>query len=180
MKSFTLIEILISVAIFMVMLLAFQAFISSAFSTELRALAMRKLADETRTALEIMGREMRLAQEAANSVCIQSGKSYVINNDITATQGGRIEFIDYDGRCITYNFNAGTKVISKKINSNPFETFLGGNIRVAETNFLLISGAGQQPRIVIRTKVQAVDPSSPNQILEIPLETTISQREINL
>lgn len=164
----------------MFVLLAFQAFLSSIFASEFRAIAMKKLADDTRTGLEIMGREMRLAQKATNASCIANKTSF----EISGAGSNMLKFIDFDGRCIEYNFESASKTLTKCISCRPSDTrqlFLGGNINVSSMKFSLIgAGNNQQPRVTIQINVEVDDPTKQGSVLSIPLQTTMSQREVNL
>lgn len=190
-KSFTLIEILIGLAIFIFLLIALQNFIAGLFSSSFRALAMKRLADNTRTALEIMGREMRLAANpgaAGDASCnLGPGESFLVTagaRDITfltfpAVPGGSSD-------CIMYRFDTTDKVVYKRVNGSVQQAFLGissGAVRVENFSFTLDPNpipfpANKQPRVTINARVSTNDPTSPTKRLNIELQTTISQREI--
>lgn len=176
MKSFTLIELLIGVAIFLFVLLGFGAFISSVTTTEFRALAVQKLVGNTRTALEIMGREMRLAQSAG---CAASG-SFEVGNPGPG-EGSSIKFTDFDGQCLVYDLSANT--IRKSINGSPPALFLGGgDIRVTKLVFKLLPSPpdpGKQNRILINADVETNDPTKLGGALNMSVQTAVSQRGIN-
>ncbi|MBI3335381.1 MAG: hypothetical protein HY001_02690 [Candidatus Portnoybacteria bacterium] len=178
-KAFTLVEILVGMSIFVFVLFSLQAFSSSVFSTGFRGIAMQKLADSTRASLEIMGREMRLAKKAEDASCIPIGQSFLVTSP-GPSEGNAITFIDFDGRCIAYTFDSAANVVSKKIGTSAAQTFLGGLSKVSDARFFLITGASQQPRVVMRVKAETNDPTAPNQILEIAVQTTVSQRELKI
>jgi len=176
-KSFTLIEILISITIFIFLLLALNTFLGSAFSSTFRALAMKRLADSTRNALEIMGREMRLAQ-GDGSPCTQAGSP---GPSFLLTGTSQITYKDFSGRCIVYRYDSANKVLRKNISSAGEQDFLGtmnASKNVSVENIVFTTPAMPQPRVVINIQVSTKDPTSANQTLSIDLKTTLSQREI--
>lgn len=182
-KGFSLIELLIGLVIFMLILFTMQSFISGVFSSTFRALAMKKLADSTRNALEIMGREMRLAQEDGTG-CTTGGASFEVL-DPGPTEGKTIKFQDFTdpGQCIQYIFTPPSGPtpgkIEKKIDAAAAQLFLGGSgIDVEHAEFKLIEGASQQARVIINMRVNTADPSSPSEEMEIELQTTVSRREL--
>jgi len=188
LTGFTLIEILISITIFVFLLLALNTFLGSAFSSTFRALAMKRLADSTRNTLEIMGREMRLAQ-GDGSPCTQAGSP---GPSFLLTGASQITYKDFSGRCIVYRYDSANKVLRKNISSAGEQDFLGTmnaskNVSVENVAFTLIqptlindasSLLPAQPRVVINIRVSTKDPTSANNTLNIDLQTTLSQREI--
>lgn len=177
-KGFTLIELLIGVALFVFVLSALGVFISTLTATEFHALAMQKLADNTRTALEIMGKEMRLARRG-DGACLDATKSFEVSNPGPDT-GSSITFLDFSNRCIAYNLDSASKRITKTIGSSPAQTFLGGNIDVTKLSFQAISGVNTQSRVIIAIGVQTKDPTVESKFLDIFVQTMVSQREINI
>lgn len=193
-KSFTLVELLIGIAIFILLLVALQSFIGAIFSSSFRALSMKRLADSTRTSLEIMGREMRLATNPGptGSSCgsgLGAGVSFKVENS-TRT----ITFLDFQGRCIVYNYDntASQKVLTKSIDAGTAADFLGNSglpkeVSVDALTFTLLPDPiapnpptlpTQQPRITINITVSTQDPTAQGQRLKIDLQTTVSQREL--
>lgn len=176
MKSFTLIELLMGTVVFLFVLLGFSAFISSVTTTEFRALAVQRIVGNTRTALEIMGREMRLARRIG---CGAVGVSFEVGNP-GPQQGSSIKFTDFDGQCLVYDFSAAT--IRKSINSAAPALFLGGsNIRVTKLVFHAFPDppdSTKQDRVLINVDVETDDPTRPGSALRMSVQTTVSQREI--
>lgn len=182
-KGFSLVELLIALVIFFFVLFALQGLFSTVWTTQFRAIAMKKLADNTRIALEIMGREMRLAgvsDGTAPAPCdtMPSGQSFIV------TGGSQIRFIDFTDKCITYTLNGN--VLEKQINSTAAQSFLGGAsgaVRVSQLAFVQIPDPpdpDNQPRILITMEVRTDDPTAQNQELTIALQTMVSQRELNV
>ena len=178
LTGFTLIEILIGVTIFIFLLLALNTFLGSAFSATFRALAMKRLADSTRNSLEIMGREMRLAQEDG-SPCTQAGSP---GPSFLLAGTSQITYKDFSGRCIIYRYDSTNKVLRKNVAGAGEQDFLGTsspvNKSVTVKNVAFTLPAMPQPRVVINIQVSTKDPTSANQTLIIDLQTTVSQREI--
>ena len=174
MKSFTLIELTIGVVIFSFVLFFLGSLVSSLTATEFRGLAIQKLAGQTRAALEIIGREVRLARKNGAG-CTANGKTFEID---TAGNNVTLKFVDFDGRCITYIYDSPTQALNKQIGAAPSELFLGGIIKIASFSVTQLVGA-QQPRLTITTDVRANDPTSPLGALDIYIQTTLSEREIN-
>jgi type II secretory pathway pseudopilin PulG len=180
MRGFTLVEILISIVIFMFILLALEALLSSIFATEFRAFAMKKLTDNSGIALEIMSREMRLAAGDATG-CTTSGQAFEIDDNPSVMQGTKITFIDFSDRCISYIYDSTTDLLLKQVDGTASQIFLGGgDIEVSDALFFKVAGVNQQPRIITRVEVRTQDPSSSDSFFALAVQTTISQRELNI
>ncbi len=185
-KGFSLVELLISLVIFFFVLFALQGLFSTVWTTQFRALAMKKLADNTRTTLEIMGREMRLASGDPSTCAGMGGEIFKVGG-----LGKSIKFKDFSGRCVIYELQGTTleKGINDETDCNGMacEAFLGGSkIRLTNLNFQVIAdpppppNPTRQPRIIINMTVETDDPTAQNQKLTIALETMVSQRELNV
>ena len=186
MKSFTLIELTIGLAIFGFILFFLGSLLSSVTSTEFRTIAVQRLASQTRTALEVLGREVRLAQKDAGA-CASPGQSFDIVSSVNPSLL-TFKFKDFDGRCIAYIYHLPTGsgasrtngFINKQIDNSPEILFLGtqaldNGINVAK--FLVASLPGvPQSRITLTADVQTNDPTTTGNILDFYLQTTLSQR----
>lgn len=164
----------------MILLLGFSSFLSAISRTQFRASAVQKLIDNTRTALEVMGREIRLAQaDGTVGGCTSSG-SFEIGGG-----GKTITFLDFDGQCIKYQWFNNSDSLDKKIGAGPWHVFLGdstvapnkSDIRVNDVNFSLLSGPNQQDRVTITIDIETDDKSLAGGVLRLQLQTTLSQRE---
>lgn len=177
-RGFTLLELLIGIGMFIFLLVALQSFLGAIFSSSFRSVAMKRLADSTRTSLEIMGREMRLAQNpGASGVCgLPGNTSFVISN-----AGKTIKFQDFSKRCVIYDYDNANAVLRKSVdNGASYNEFLGGTNAPVNVGSVVFTKDSQsaQARILITMSVNTKDPTGANQILSIDLQTTVSQREI--
>ncbi len=185
MKSFTLIELIIGLVIFGFILFFLGSLLSSVTSTEFRAIAVQRLASQTRTALEVLGREVRLAQKNGNPCTPVLGQSFDITQDVSSLT---LKFKDFDGRCIIYSYtppSAGVNgAIKKQIIDGPKISpqilFLGTQAisnGINVKSFLITSLAGvPQSRITLIADVQTNDPTSAGAFIDFYLQTTLSQR----
>lgn len=176
-RAFTLIEIMVAVAIFAILLTTFTGFFVGAIQSQRRTLASQELIDNVSYNLEYMSRAIRMARKDLTGDCIP------IKNNYELTRGGKgIKFINYQGGCQEF-FVEGEKLKENKngiinnltpVNLEVVSFNLGGSESWGQdqepltqpkvTLFLEIKGKGQKPEL---------QPS-------ISIQTTISQRNLNV
>ena len=188
MKSFTLIEVIISVLIFSIVLSSMIAIFGGLTKTQFRASAIERLINSTRSSIEIMTKEIRLASnntsECSDFAADKNYEAWDGNSWISTinASGTGIRFVDFSGRCVTYKLN-GTfieKTIKKDFSIIGPEAITSNKIKIDYLNFQIIGDikGNNQPRVVIKIKASAKD-DSVNSELSFKIQNTLSQRMIN-
>lgn len=188
MKSFTLIELVISVLIFSIVLFSIIGVFGGLAKTQFRASSMERLINSTRSLIEIMTKEIRLASNNTDECSlfaidknyeVWDGSSWI--STINANGTG-IRFVDFIGRCVTYKLN-GTfieKTIKKNSSIIGPEAITNNKVKIDYLNFQIIGDikGNSQPRVVIKIKASVKDDSN-NSDLSFEIQNTLSQRIIN-
>jgi prepilin-type N-terminal cleavage/methylation domain-containing protein len=201
MKSFTLLEILITVAIFGVaMVLVSGTFLRGAMRQR-ELIEVQNVADNLRAVMEIMTREMRMAKRDKEGVCLDvlptddyRGFSYClvdISNNFQCNSGTNrpfsqlisgegIKFLNYKNECVVY-FKDGDflKKGVKKVAGFETATLSSANVKIETLNFWLRGESPKdqlQPRVVIVLKGVG---KSGKTISSISTQTTVSLREVD-
>lgn len=197
MKSFTLVEILIVTSIFgIVIVLVSGTFLSGAMRQ--RALIeVQDVADNLRSIMEIITREMRMAKRDKNATCLESayrGFSFCLisldnfncnsgtDRDFSQLiRGEGIKFLNYKNECVAYykSDNNFLKGIRKADETWETATISAANVRIERLNFLLRGESPNdqlQPRVVI--VLEAVGKSG-ERLSKISTQTTVSLREVD-
>jgi len=176
-RAFTLIEIMVAVAIFAILLTTFTGFFLSAVQAQRKALASQELIDNVSYNLEYMSRAIRMARKDLAGDCISMKNNYEITQ-----QGRGIEFKNYQGECQEFFWNnsdnrlyeskneevlpltpAGLEVLSFQL--GPSDSWgQGQETQSRVTLYLEIKGKGEKPELQPEIKIQ----------------TTISQRNLNV
>lgn len=179
-KGFTLIEMLVAVAIFSIIIGAIIGVFVSAVRTQKYCLAAQQLLDQTSYAMEYMSRSIRMAKKDLVGDCVlPAGKNYNYipglglmfrNYDSIKCKG----FYLYDGRLYDYERNRASG------ESLPL-TSAKANMEVKNFNINLLGPDQpptdlQQPRVTFLLEIESkkITPSP-----KIKIQTTVSQRDLD-
>ncbi len=171
-KGFTLIEIMIAIALFSTVITAFLGLFTSAFSSQKRSLNISYLLNNASYATEYLSRAIRMAEKDTDGECLSSP-----DLNYESTHGGEgIKFLNYNGICEEFYLD-GTSIKVKKSGNPEYLTPL--NLEIKRLNFE-ISGESQydlsQPRVsfTITFKTKGGDPQTIN------IQSTVSQRQLDI
>jgi len=157
-QGFTMPEMLISVALFVVIIAATSSAFLVGLRTQRQIIALLNANDNMSYSLEVMARDIRM------------GRFFFSPIEESLT------FLSYKNQAVVYRLN--NEAIERAIGSGPFETLTSSNIRVLKLAFLL-SGQkrydNEQIRITVILKIAS---RYGNQEIITNLETTISPREL--
>ena len=159
-KSFTLIEILVSIAVFVLVITAATGIFSSVFQGKQRIVQLKEIEDNGRYALELMSREIRNGTIPA---------SQANNND------SNLSFTDSSGDPVTYSLTSfsGVNTLTKNDSAVTSNKVNISNLRFYVNDFDLTNGP--QPRVIITMTIEAVNNSS----VEEDFQTTVSPKYDN-
>jgi len=189
--GFTLIEVMVSVAIFSLLIAGPTGFFISSLKAQKKALSSQELVDTASYFLEYASRAIRMAQKEKNmgspNVCLTvsgNGANYEI------TEGPGIKFINYKGECqkiyleVIENINSRRlKEWRRDLNGVEKTGYLTSvNLEVVDFKIKLSGGVQSdnlQPKVTIflnmrgKSQVEEMRP-------EINIQTTISQRNLDV
>ena len=170
-RGFTLVEVLVSLAIFTIIGgIAFNLLIS-AIGVQRNALSRQVLVDQTSFVIEYMSRSIRQAQKDEVGSCISPGLNY----ELSSPNPTEIRFIDKDDNCRKIFLDAG--IIKETIITETLP-LTSDDIDIQDLRFILLGATlpldDLQPRVTFM--IQAQDQSQNTLILQ----TTISQRQYDI
>jgi prepilin-type N-terminal cleavage/methylation domain-containing protein len=173
-KGFTLVEMLISIAVFSLIIGFALTIFSSSIKNQRKILAQSQLTDQVSYVMEYISRAVRMAQKDLTGDCIGAGNNYQINPGIFYG----IRLLDYKNICTEF-FASGTQLMVRAsgdssasglqtatafllispnftVNSFKIATTTGwspvDNLQPTVTFFLKISGANN-PTMQIQTTI---------------------------
>lgn len=176
-KGFTLVEILVSVAIFSSVVVVATNIFTISIAAQRKILAQQEITDQVSYAVEYIGRAIRMAQKETSGACLSSiGSNYQLTYS-----GNGIKFNTSNGNCWEFWLDTGNSQLmvkqgsisfplsSPKIKVTSFKVQLAGegqgdNIQPKVTLFLTVKGGGDKPE------------AQP----EIEIQTTVSQRNFDI
>lgn len=171
-RGYTLVELLVSIAVFSIVVVINTNMFLNAISGQRKAIASQNVSDSTRYAMEIMTKEIRIGAVDSFVLNNPSDISFVSNSENRATQ--ILRFV-LDNRQVKFddNFNGD---FSDMTNARAITSTQ--NTNVISLNFD-INNIAKQPKITILMNVESKN-TPQNTRDEIYLQTTISPRELNL
>jgi len=174
-NGFTLVEILVTLAIFSTIIGITSGIFLSGLQAQRKTLFLGDLSDQTSYVLEYMSRALRMAKkELSAPACLsQNGLNY----EITRGRKG-LKFINYQGICQEF-FLDNTKRL-KELKGGLEEFLTSDELEIEIFNIKLAGESGQdedQPRVTLFLKIKGKMPGQPP---EIKIQTTISQRSPDL
>jgi len=173
-----LIEVLVAVSIFTILIAAPAGFFVGSLNAQQKALASQKLLDNTSYVLEYISRALRMAKkDDINGIdCLSGNKT---NYEITSLGQG-IKFRNYNDKCQEFYLEGGRLKESK----DGIENYLTPeDLEIISLKFKL-SGSSQadsdQPRVTLFSKIRGARGKKPALQPEIKIQTTISQRNLDV
>ena len=171
-RGFTLVELVIAVSVFSALIMILGGMTISAIKFQRTALATQAVLDNSRSVMEIMGRDIRLAAKDDDGNCVASRTNYEV------TGGNELKFENDRGKCTRYYVLNGE--LKRDIDAVPETLTAAETIRVDSLNFAVFGENGDdktQPRVLVRLKVSATEADLG---VNISLQTTLTQRELDV
>jgi len=170
-EGLTLLELTVAVAIFSVMMLALTQIFNMVIRGQRNAIAAQNIQESMRYAMEVMSKEIRMAQKDVGGPgqcpLVGNGDVYSIN-----AQGDKLYLKNYQGKCVTYSLN-GTRL---EIERNGISNFITPDeIKVSNLAFSIVDNVGvDQSMVTMKMDIEAVGKAMHKQ--SVTLQTTISAR----
>jgi prepilin-type N-terminal cleavage/methylation domain-containing protein len=174
-KGFTLIEIMVSIAIFVVLVTVALGSIASIFDANRKSQSLKDIMTNLNFAVETMTREMRFG---TNYHCGSNGTLTLPQN--CSSGDSFISFLSSSNQQLVYRLNSSTHQLEESQDGG--STYLGvtaPEINVQAVNFYVLgagggSSSGSQPRVIILIRGFAGVKQTTQSTFS--LETTVSQR----
>jgi prepilin-type N-terminal cleavage/methylation domain-containing protein len=155
-KGFSLIEIMISVAIFSVIILSATNIFKIVIDSQRSALATQNVQESLKYFFEVIGKEIRMAQKNGG-ICpdIPNDKVFAVS---TGATGDILSFKNYYGQCVTYFLGADGDSQRFRIKRGLDEDFISPRkIRIDNLRFILSDSTSTQPLVTINLLAHALD-----------------------
>lgn len=179
-KGYTLIETMVGVAIFMLILTPAVSFFVSSLKAQQKVLFSQKLLDNISYSLEYMSRTLRMAKKDTSGNCITKNMNYELS------RGGRgIKFLNYNDICQEFYWD--TALNPRRLN----EVKNGLTLPLTASDADVVSfkigpteswdqNDDEQPKVTIYLEVKGVKSPKPELQPDIKIQTTISQRNLDI
>lgn len=170
----TLLELTVAVAIFSMAILSATQIFKMVVDGQRNAIAAQHTQESMRYALEVMGKEVRMAQKADSTDCLGYGLSGKV---FKAVASQKLYFKNIYDECVAYFLENDTNGISRlKIDRGGVSAYITPDeIEVSDLKFDIIDNVGtDQSRVVMKITVHAIGKELHKS--EIKIQTAISSR----
>jgi prepilin-type N-terminal cleavage/methylation domain-containing protein len=178
-KGFTLVELLVTAAIFSMIFSAVSGLFASALKAQRRSLASQELLAQTSYAMEYMSRQLRMASGQDPTSCTGSGNSYLLEGEQSIT------FLNYQGCCIQFRAIPGVDRLDQRVigscSTLTDASLTSANFKVEKFNINLAGGpgSGKQARVTLFLRIKGKSQKIEERPV-IEIQNTISQRNLNI
>lgn len=170
-KGFTLIEMLVSIALFSVVVTVVIGTVLTIVDSNRKSQSLAIVMNNLNFAVESMTRDIKTANPTSNSAYGTVMRDSDSNKTITVE--------DSEDRIVIYSYDAVNETITKKIDSGAAKSILSDDI-VIEEFFVDVVGnvSGSQPRafIFIKGYTQITEKTRS----DFSIQTTVSPRKLNI
>jgi prepilin-type N-terminal cleavage/methylation domain-containing protein len=196
-KGFTLVEVLITLAIFSIIVVSIFGIFSSSIKNQRYVLLTDQLIDESSFTIDYMSKIIRLAKKhiddptSPDPVCniANFGDNYnptspPFSSQITFIRGEIDESGNIAKKCYQFSYDSANKKVVQTVDGIVTD-LTPSNIEITNLKFyisggsqdILVENPNYQPRITVLLEARAKN-SSP--ISTINMQTTVSQRDIDI
>ena len=182
-KGYTLIEVLVSVAIFSIVLAGPTGLFVLSLRNQNMSLALGETIDNTSHAVEYISRSLRMATKDRTGSCIEINYNYQNPESDTS----KIRFLNYQGYCIEFSLSETKQLFQRKSitgDSSSFDSegFLTSDDLEIDNFQFLIAGGGQsdnlQPRVTMVFHI--AKGSAGTDLPSMNVQSTVSQRNLDV
>lgn len=176
-KAFSLIEVIVSVAIFSIIILTITDIFRLVMDGQRAAIAAQNVQESLKYFLEVTGKEIRMAKRSDGSCGVTAGSIYAIYD----TQGNDfLSFKNYYGECVTYRIASFSSLLYGQ--TKRFQITRGANtdfispaqINIDRLDFVLSTGLDLQPLVTLNLKAHAL--GTKNAASEMTIQSSLSSR----
>jgi prepilin-type N-terminal cleavage/methylation domain-containing protein len=173
-EGFSLIEVVVSVALFSIIILSTTQIFKMVIDSQRSALATQNVQESLKYFLEVIGKEIRMAQKN-DGICpgIPDDKIYVVSNN---AYGNTLYFKNYYNQCVTYYLTNNGDQQRFRISRGLDSDFISpAKIRIDNLSFVLTGGATTtQAAITLNLKAHALSQGVFKS--ELDIQTTMASR----
>lgn len=157
LPAFTLAEILVSVSIFSVIMLATTTLFKLAIDGQRSAIASQNVQESVKYFMEVISKEIRMAQRD-NGVCVSVPDNSIYAVSLVSGYHS-LSFKNYYNQCVRYTLdpNSGRLFVTRSGGSNAVSGYISpARIEVSDLNFVLRDdGITTQPFVTVSLKARS-------------------------
>jgi len=141
----TLLELVVALGLFSVVMLSATQIFNMVMQAQRDAIISQQMQEDMRYLMEIMTKEVRMAQVDKHGTCVDANKVYYTN-------GNYLDFMNIEGQCVRY-FEQGGRFMVRR--GGTTEAVTSDNVEISNLNFIQFGEVPlEQPRIVINADIE--------------------------
>ncbi|NTW22356.1 hypothetical protein HGA34_02290 [Candidatus Falkowbacteria bacterium] len=180
-EGFSLLEILMSMLVFNLMILAIGGIFTQMVDGQRAAIVGKNIGENMSYTMEVMAKELRSARrenfmgtrdctEAVDGVEVADGRIYS-----TSTTAGELTFQNKNGECVKYYLSGDTLMVERVSGLGTMVASTTANqIAINRFDFLINDNDTSQPRVTLVIEAQGKNKAVGKQVVK--LQTTVSSR----
>lgn len=180
-EGFSLLEILMSMLVFNLMILAIGGIFTQMINGQRAAIVGKNIGENMSYTLEVMAKELRAAKrdnflgtrnctEAVDGVEVADGRIYS-----TSTTAGELTFQNKNGECVKYYVSGDTLMVERVSTlSSVVASTTSSQIGINRFDFTITDNDTSQPRVTLMIEAEGKNKSVGKQVVR--LQTTVSSR----
>ena len=171
-RGFSLIEVIISVALFSIIMLSATSIFKMVIDSQRTAIATQNVQESLKYFLEVIGKEIRMAQDSKGACSIPSGTIYKVTTISTTTD--QLSFRNYYGDCVIYTLGVDGTNQRFLISRQGVADFISpAKIMIDDLHFVLANAPNTQPMVTINLQAHALDQKFTS---SMTIQTSITSR----
>lgn len=175
--GFTLMEVIVSVALFSVIILTATGIFKLVIDAQRKEIATQNVEESLKYFLEVLAKEIRTAQKSVGGSCgVPDGEIFTVGAN---SLGDVLSFQNFYEECVVYSLEADAVSAGRfKIQRDSDRGFISpAKIVIDSLNFYLTSGTSTQPTVTINLSAQAASgPSSYTAVTALTIQTSATSR----
>lgn len=180
-EGFSLLEILMSMLVFNLMILAIGGIFTQMINGQRAAIVGKNIGENMSYTLEVMAKELRAAKrdhflgtrdctEAVDGVEVADHRIYS-----TSTTAGELTFQNKNGECVKYYLSGDTLMVERVSSfSSVVASTTSSQIGINKFDFVITDNDTSQPRVTLMIEAEGKNKSVGKQVVR--LQTTVSSR----
>lgn len=165
-KGVTLLELIVALSLFSLIALSATQIFNTVVKAQRQIIYSQNMQKDMRFIMEVMTKEIRMAQVDQDGTCVDANKVYY-------TDGDRLDFLNVDGDCVRYYEDEGRLMLRR---NGDTEAVTSEEVEIESLEFMQYGEVPlEQPRIVINMDI-AIGGKAGMPQQKLDFQTSISTR----
>jgi len=179
LTGFTLIELIVTIAVFTIIISSVVALFASALRTQDEVFFQNEVLSSSSYAVEYMAKALRMAKKDLTGGCITAKSNF---ENIGSNQ--KIRFLNYEKKCQEFGLANGVVYVKKSTSGLSSQLSVeipltSSNLNVSKLGFI-ITGNDQEDELQPKVTFLIEAGKTGKKLLPLKIQTTVSQRDLDI